>query len=158
MTDRQLKWDRRFLLLAQHIAQWSLDPSTKVGAVLVDPSTYYVTGLGYNGFPRGVEDTPERLNDRSIKYELVVHAEVNAILMAGNSAQGGHLYVWPSFLIPPICTRCCGIAIQKGVTRIVWYRADESHPRVQRWKDNILLARQMCVEAGVEYCEIEEGN
>jgi dCMP deaminase len=29
-------WDRRFINLADHIAQWSRDPSTKVGAVITD--------------------------------------------------------------------------------------------------------------------------
>ena len=72
-------WDKRFLDLAEHVAGWSKDPSTQVGCVIVNDKRV-VVGLGYNGFPRGVEDTPERLNDRPTKYLMVQHAEVNAIL------------------------------------------------------------------------------
>jgi dCMP deaminase len=56
------KWDRRFLNLAAHISTWSKDPSTKVGAVLVN-ELQQVVGMGYNGFARGVVDTDERLNN-----------------------------------------------------------------------------------------------
>ena len=55
MTD----WNKRFLDLAGHVAGWSKDPSTKVGAVIVNDDKQ-VLGLGYNGFPRGVHDCEER--------------------------------------------------------------------------------------------------
>jgi deoxycytidylate deaminase len=53
--ERQEKWDRRFLELAKQVSTWSKDPSTQVGAVLVN-DLLQVVGMGYNGFPRGVED------------------------------------------------------------------------------------------------------
>lgn len=148
----QSKWDLRFLDLAELIAGWSKDPSTKVGAVLVDPRTSLVVGLGYNGFPRGVEDTQERYDNRDLKYKLVVHAEVNAVLMAGEKAKGSTLYTWPSFLLPPICNECCKVAIQAGVGEIVGFEVDEAalSPHQLRWKDSILVSRQMCLEAGVK--------
>ena len=99
------KWDRRFLELAHHISTWSKDPSTQVGAVLVRDGNI-VIGMGYNGFARGVYDTEERYSDRETKYKLVVHAEINAILMAGAAARGATLYVYPSFALPPICVDC----------------------------------------------------
>src|ERR1700722_2700699 len=92
-----MKWDIRFLELAKHISNWSKDPSTKVGAVLVN-DLKQVVGMGYNGFARGVQDTDERLNDRETKYKLVVHAEVNAIIQAGHAARNSTLYVYPSFM------------------------------------------------------------
>ena len=150
MVDfRRAKWDHRFLKLAEHIAQWSKDPSTKVGAVLVKDNL--VVGLGYNGFPRGVADTEERYENRDTKYKLVVHAEVNAILMAGEKAKGATLFVWPSFMLPPICTECCKVAIQSGVAEIVGYKVDETEltDRQLRWKDSILVSRAMCEEAGI---------
>jgi dCMP deaminase len=151
ITNRQKKWDLRFLKLAEHIASWSLDPSTKVGAIIVDPKTNLVLGMGYNGFPRGIEDTEERLNNRELKYKLVVHAEVNAILMAGEKAKGATLYVWPSFMSPPICNECVKVAIQAGIREIVGYEVDESKldERQLRWKDSILLSREMWDEAGL---------
>ena len=55
LTNRE-KWDRRFLRLAREVASWSKDPSTKVGAVLVDPLDNTIVSLGYNGFPRRVKN------------------------------------------------------------------------------------------------------
>jgi dCMP deaminase len=143
-------WDRRFLELAKHISSWSKDPSTKVGAVLVDPDTKLVVGIGYNGFARGVDDSPERLNDRPTKYKFVVHAEVNAILMAGPEAYGSTLYVWPTFYLPNICNECCKVAIQAGVSDVVGYFPDQNMDW-KRWKESIEIAQAMCDEAGVTY-------
>jgi dCMP deaminase len=142
------KWDRRFLELAKHVSTWSKDPSTQVGAVLVN-ELKQVVGMGYNGFARGVEDTDERLNEREVKYRLVVHAEVNAIIQAGHEARGSTLYVYPSFMLPPICHDCAKAAIQAGVVGIVGYEPDESDPRVQRWKDSIAYSKEMWDEAGL---------
>lgn len=148
------KWDLRFLELAKHVASWSKDPSTQVGAVLVD-SDNLVTGLGYNGFARGVEDSAERLNDRPTKYAMVVHAEVNAILMAGSRAKGCRLYVYPSFSIPCICNECCKVAIQTGVREVIGYTPTaEDAERALRWQDSINIAKVMLTEAGVGFREV----
>lgn len=145
------KWDRRFLALAEHVASWSKDPSTKVGAVLVGDDNI-VVGLGYNGFARGVADTDERLQNRELKYKLVVHAEVNAILMAKDKAKGAKLYVHPAFDIPCICHDCCKTAIQAGVSEVIGLNPSPEYlERAKRWGDSIALARQMCDEAGVKY-------
>jgi dCMP deaminase len=142
------KWDRRFLGLAAHISDWSKDPSTHVGAVLVN-NLKQVVGMGYNGFARGITDTDERLNNRELKYKLVVHAEVNAILQAGHAARNSVLYVYPSFMIPPICHDCCKAAIQAGIQGIVGFIPDEIDPRVQRWKDSIAISKGMWEEVGL---------
>lgn len=144
------KWDKRFLELAKHISAWSLDPSTKVGAVVAKNKK--VIGLGYNGFPKGVEDKDERYNDRELKYKLVVHAEVNACIMAGKEANGASLYVYPSFAPPPICNECCKIAIQMGIKEIVGYEpSKEDAERAKRWTDSIKLAASMLTEAGITW-------
>jgi dCMP deaminase len=155
MISNSDKWDLRFLELAKIVSTWSKDPSTKVGAVLVN-ELKQVVGMGYNGFARGVEDTNERLNDRETKYKFVVHAEVNAIIQAGDSARGSILYVYPSFMMPPICHECCKVAIQAGVQGIVGFSPDESDPRVQRWKDSISVSREMWREANLWIEEIKE--
>lgn len=151
--DRQTKWDIRFLRLAREVASWSKDPSTKVGAVIVNPQTNGIISLGYNGFPRGVEDTEDRLLNRDLKYQIVVHAEENAIISAGYMTCGGRMYVWPSFLQPPTCARCCATAIQAGIFEIVGLLVDDNKldEKQLRWQDSILLARQMCNEAGISY-------
>ena len=55
------KWDHRFIELAKHISEWSKDPSTKVGCVVVGDDRE-IRSTGFNGFPRGIEDKLERLN------------------------------------------------------------------------------------------------
>ena len=110
------KWDRRFLDLADHIAQWSKDPRTKVGAVIVDEKKRVVS-VGYNGFPRGVGDDDSRYVDRPTKHLFVAHAERNALDNAPLMVDGCTLYV-P--LLP--CNECAKSIIQKGITRVVTYK------------------------------------
>ena len=69
------KWDGRFLDAAALVASWSKDPSTRVGCVIVNERRHIVA-TGYNGFPKGVEDSVERLNDRPTKYLMVQDAGV----------------------------------------------------------------------------------
>lgn len=146
MNRTQEWWDRYFLGIAKYVATASKDPSVGVGAILVDPSKH-VVGTGYNGFPPGIEDTPERLNDRETKYKLIVHAEVNAILQAGTRAKDCTIYVYPSFGVPAICSDCCKTAIAAGVAGLVCY--NPSNPdRVGRWQESIKLSRDMWLEAG----------
>lgn len=155
MKPNQEKWDRFYLGLAKYYSQASKDPSTKVGAVLVSTDNR-VVGLGYNGFPPGVDDLEERYNNRELKYKLVVHAEVNAIITAGHEARGGTLYVYPSFSLPPICNECCKVAITAGVMSIVGFVAEDGDERALRWKDSIAIAKLLCDEAGIYYRGIKE--
>ena len=148
------KWDRRFLELAKEVSTWSKDPSTGVGAVIVNDQKH-VVGMGYNGFAVGVSDDPARYTDRPLKYKLIVHAEPNALLQAGHAARGGTLYVYPTFCDPPICHDCAKLAIQAGIKCVVGYKADETNPRYTNWKDSIALSRTMFAEAGVNWYCIE---
>ena len=137
------KWDHRFLILAEHISEWSKDPSTKVGAVITHTRSKRVVSMGFNGFPAGVEDTPERLDDRDTKYEMVVHAEQNALMFAGDRAEGCTLYVHP---LPP-CARCAVMVIQAGVVRVVCDQPDFDD---ERWGEQAKVADTMLREAGLE--------
>ena len=69
-------WDTRYLALAWHFSTWSKDPSRQIGAVAIGEKGEIIA-QGYNGFPRGIEDTDERYEDRNEKYKYVVHAEMN---------------------------------------------------------------------------------
>jgi dCMP deaminase len=133
------KWDERFLNLAMHVSLWSRDPSTKVGTVIVDPLRR-VIGFGYNGFPRGVHDSDNRYNTRELKYEMVVHAEINAVLNAVKDVRGCTLY---STFFP--CPRCAAVLIQAGIGRVVSW----SSPSDGRYADMRRIAEQMFREAGV---------
>lgn len=96
MSDNQkTRWDDHFLRLALNNAKMSKDPRTQVGSVIVGPDRE-VRSMGFNGFPRGIEDTLERLHDRDMKLKLIVHGEMNAILNAvriGVSTRGCTLYL-----------------------------------------------------------------
>jgi dCMP deaminase len=140
------EWDQRFLALAEHIAQWSKDPSTKTGAVIVDDKRRVVS-VGYNGFPRGVIDTNARYDDRELKYKMIVHCERNAILFAPRSCDGCTLYTWPFMS----CAPCAALVIQAGIKRCVAPPLPE-HLK-ERWEDDLRTARWMFVEAGVELVE-----
>ncbi len=135
------KWQKRFFDLARLVATWSKDPSSQVGAVIVDDKKRIVS-VGFNGLPIGVEDTKERLENREIKYELIVHAEANAILTAPKSVAGCTIYVYP--YLP--CSRCAGAIIQSGIKRVVV----EDRPIPERWQANFELAKRILTEAGVE--------
>ena len=134
------KWDRRFLALAEHIAQWSKDPSTKTGAVIVDQDNRIIS-VGYNGLPRKVVDSPERLENREIKYKLIVHCERNALLFARSSVRGCKLYTWPFMS----CSVCAGMVINAGITEVVAPFSDNP-----RWTEDFKLANEIFTEAGVK--------
>lgn len=135
-------WDIRFLVLAEHIGSWSKDPSTQVGCVIVRPDRT-IASVGYNGLPRHVLDMPERLNDRTTKYAMVVHAEPNAILAAREPLHGYTAYTYP---FPP-CSNCAAILIQAGIRRVVAPAATDEQR--ERWGTSLDLAEQMLSEAAV---------
>lgn len=132
-------WDRRFNDLARFVAQWSKDPSTRVGAVIVGDMNRIVS-TGFNGLPAGVEDTVERLNDRELKYQMIVHAERNAIISARQNVAGMRIYVWP--MMP--CSVCASLVIQAGLAEVI--APENINPR---WVDSFDLSKTMFAEAGV---------
>lgn len=136
------KWDRRFLDLADHVAQWSKDPRTKVGAVIVDQKNRVVS-IGYNGFPRGVDDSDKRYENRALKHKLVAHAERNALDNAPLMVEGCTLYV-P--LMP--CNECAKSIVQKGITKVVTYYPDRSGEGFN-WD----VTKMLFAESGIELYE-----
>ncbi|TRZ50082.1 MAG: CMP deaminase [Dehalococcoidia bacterium] len=144
MTTLNRKWALRFVALAQHIAEWSKDEATKVGAVVVGPDRE-IRATGYNGPPRGVRDTVARQTDRDVKLLYTVHAEDNAIDQAaliGVSLRGCTMYL--STLMP--CAGCARSIIQAGITSVVVPKLDVP----ARWKESIGAGLTMFKEAGVE--------
>lgn len=140
---------KRFLEIAGHVAQWSKDPRTKVGAVLVGNKDQIIS-QGFNGFPRKIEDTEERLHDRTLKNKLVIHAEANAVFNAifnGASTEGATIYV--SGL--PCCHECAKVIIQTGISKVVMDSSPDDSP--EPWDESGKLALELFREAGVE-CEI----
>lgn len=137
-----LDWDETFMLMSQLIAHRSKDPSTQVGACIVDADNVIV-GLGYNGFPRGCHDDklPWCREGAALdtKYAYVVHAEANAIMNANDSVVGCRMYV---DLFP--CNECAKIIIQSGIREVI-YNSDK-YADVDIFK----ASRKMLKMAGVQ--------
>jgi dCMP deaminase len=139
---KQNCWDIRFMRMAHEVASWSKDPSTKVGCVLVKDRK--IISMGYNGFPRLIEDDLNRLIDREVKYEMTVHAEQNAVITAalhGISTAGSTAYVTFS-----PCSRCAAVLINAGISTVVVSAADVIP---DRWLENFRLAAELLNEAGI---------
>ena len=139
------KWDIRYLELAELVASWSKDPSSKIGAVAVG-SKGEVLAQGYNGFPRGINDLASRYTTREIKYKYVVHAEMNVIYNAtynGVSLDGSTIYV--SGL--PVCSDCAKGIIQVGIKRVVM--KEQNIP--QHWAESWAMTAGMFDEANISW-------
>lgn len=134
-------WDGRFMDLAQVVAGWSKDVSTKVGAIIVKDRR--ILSTGYNGLPAGIEDRAERLEDRERKLLITLHAEDNAILNAVAPVRGATIYIWP---MPP-CAHCAARIIQVGITRVV--AAPPPPEQAERWHTSLMLSHEILEEAGV---------
>jgi dCMP deaminase len=145
----RVEWDRRYLRLAREVSAWSKDPSTKIGAAIAD-NQGRIVALGYNGFPRNIEDAEEKLALRELKYEMVVHAEVNAVLIAGRSTAGGTIYVHGL----PICPRCASVLIQAGITRAV-AKAPRSGTDL-KWDKHGFIALDMFKEARIAFDPVDD--
>ena len=143
------KWHNRFLELAKHVSSWSKD-TTKVGAVIVEPNTKKVIGLGYNGFPRFVDDTPSRYSDRETKLKFVCHAELNAILNANGPVAGCDIYVYPTMMNPAACPECSKAIVQSGIKTLYYYKNQDTSPKwveLEKFSKAILKeGRVHCVE------------
>ena len=144
--ERQLKWDNRFMTMAELISLWSKDPSSQIGAVCVNDERR-ILATGYNGFPKGIEDTEDRLNNRDEKYPRIVHAETNALMNAlysGVSLKNATIYVHGL----PVCPECTKLIIQAGIRRVVIRESTYDTPEkwVDLWEEQ---SAPMLKEAGI---------
>lgn len=116
--ENYLTWDEYFMGIAIFSAKRSKDPSTQVGACIINKQKK-VVGLGYNGFPVGCNDDSlpwERTgNFLDTKYPYVCHAELNAILNSIKDLQDCSIYV---ALFP--CNECAKAIIQSGISEVVY--------------------------------------
>ena len=149
MDDQLTKWDFRFLRLAREVSTWSKDPSTKIGAVACKDKR--ILSMGYNGFPSGIEDTNDRLENKEQKYKFVVHGEMNCIYNAtlnGVSLKSATMYVYGL----PICNECAKGIIQVGINRVVMCFTDAS----QKWQTSFLTSKTMFEESGIIMQHVEK--
>jgi len=151
-TDYQPpSWDVWFMKQVYLVAEKSKDPSTKFGSVIVKDN--HIISSGFNGFPIGVRDLPERYNNRELKYKFVAHSEANAVLSAarfGIATYGTTLFTQA---IP--CHDCAKSVIQGGIRKIVvhskWPAMTHSS-----WKESMEISGIMLTESGIEIRYLDE--
>lgn len=134
------RWIDYGVRMSAAVATQSKDPSTKVGCVILDRLGRFVSA-GYNGFPRGVIDHPDRYEHKETKYRLVVHAEANAILTAGRDLSSFYLF---TSKFP--CSECTKLIIQSGVTTVYCPPPSKDEP----WAKDAEWSTLMMTEAQVK--------
>ena len=144
-----LSWDEYFMGLALLSAERSKDPSTQVGACIVD-SNNKIISVGYNGAPIGFDDDKDMTWERNgdfldTKYPYVCHSELNAILNSKAPVVDCKIYVT---LFP--CNECAKAIIQSGIKEII-YLSDKYNGT----KENI-AAKKMLDVCGVKYTEYNQ--
>jgi dCMP deaminase len=137
------KWNNRFLEMALKVGEWSKDRSTKVGAVIVKDRQ--ILSTGYNGFPRGIDDSIDERHERPLKYAYTEHAERNAIYNAsynGVNIKGGTIF---STFFP--CVDCCRAIIQTGIVQVITVEPKDVS---EKWAESFKLSKDMLDEAGIK--------
>lgn len=140
MASINEKWVKRFFQMAEMVGSWSKDPSTQVGALIVEGNR--VVSLGFNGYPHGVGDSAD-MDEREVKYLKTIHAEENAILFAKRDLSGCAVFVthFP-------CPNCSAKIIQTGIKTV--YCKTQTEDYLSRWSDKIAVSEDMFSQAGVE--------
>jgi dCMP deaminase len=137
-------WDLRFMTLARHVGGWSKDRSRQVGCVVVGDDNI-VRAIGFNGFPRGLDDEVAVRHQRPAKYLWTEHAERNAIYAAaraGISLSGTRMYV-PWFP----CVDCARAIVQAGIVELIAIEPDMGDPQ---WGEGFGVSIEMLTEAGIK--------
>lgn len=133
------KWAQRLFEMAELVSQWSKDPIQCVGAAIASPD-FRNFSLGYNGFPRGIKDDPARLGVMQTKNQLMVHAELNAILNSSTVVRG-----WTMATTKFPCSECAKAIIQAGIVCLVTQKWGEG----SKWAPQQQLAEEMFKEANM---------
>ena len=138
-----LSWDEYFMGIAALSAMRSKDPSTQVGACIVNADKK-ILSMGYNGMPRLCSDDLypwEKSEGLDSKYLYVCHAELNAILNCHSGpVRGCTVY---TTLFP--CNECAKAIIQSGIAEVV-YASDKYAD-----SDSVRASKRMFETAGVKY-------
>lgn len=137
-------WDWRYLELAEFVGRWSKDPSRKVGAVIVGPDRA-LRSVGYNGFPRRIDDNDTARIERPAKYYWTEHAERNAIYQAAKV--GVPLENCTMYLPWYPCIDCARAIVQTGIKRLVAHPPDLGD---SQWGEQFAISRQLLEEAAIE--------
>jgi dCMP deaminase len=148
--ENYISWDEYFMGVALLSGKRSKDPSTQVGACIVNQQNKIV-GVGYNGLPIGLSDDEypwvKQGDFLDTKYPYVCHAELNAILNSITGLHGCRIYV---ALFP--CNECTKAIIQSGIKEVV-YLSDK-----YAGQDIFIASKKMLDSAGVAYRKVVVSN
>lgn len=136
-------WENRWMDLAKLVATWSKDRSRQVGCVIVD-DRQAVVALGWNGFPRGVDDLVDMRHVRPAKYMWTEHAERNAVYNAAAQGQQVRGCVMHVTLFP--CADCARAAVQAGIKKIICPKPQDD----SKWSEHFKVAEEMLHEAQIQ--------
>ena len=149
--ENYLTWDEYFMAIAKLSAMRSKDPSTQVGACIVDKNNR-ILSIGYNGAPNGYNDDifpwDREGNELETKYPYVVHAERNAILNYRGSRkdfEGAKIYV---DLFP--CNECAKEIIQAGIGEVIYLSDKYANT------NSVIASKRLFDACGVSYHELKD--
>jgi len=150
-----MNWDEYFYKMAEHVKTKSKDRSTQCGSVIVGVANN-VLGIGFNGFPRGVNDYEDARHERPAKYLYTEHGERNAIYNAarhGIKLEGSRIYLSGGGLP---CADCARAIIQSGIVEVIVMDKPFSG-KGSLWETSMEASHVMFKEAGVKVTYLNEG-
>ena len=143
-----MNWQEYFRAIAQTVKLKSKDEATQIGVVIVGKDNEIVS-IGYNSFPRGIDDYRPERQERPEKYYWMEHAERNAIYNAariGVSTKGCTMYM----TCGTPCADCARAIINSGITKIVMEEyAMGTGAKDARWNEHAMRSMGMFIEAGM---------
>lgn len=137
MNEKQIRYDKAYLRMADTWSDLSHCVRKKVGAIIVKDQM--IISDGYNGTPAGFDNACE--NDLGETNWFVLHAEANAILKVAKSTNNcinSTLYL----TLSP-CKDCSKLVLQAGIKRVVY---------MNEYKDTTGI--DFLKNAGLEICHI----
>lgn len=146
-------WDEYFMKMADLVKTKSKDRSTQVGAIIVGEG-HTVLSIGYNGFPRGVNDNVDIRHERPIKYMYTEHAERNAIYSAARN--GIKLLDSVMYLSAKgvSCADCARAIIQAGIKEVI--SKEGKFEGAGSWEESCRIAKEMFLESNVKISFLNE--
>ena len=148
MSNERISWDELWLATCFLISQRSIDPSTKHACIIVDKNNRVVS-IGYNSFPRDCVDE-ELPTYRPLKYKIVTHSEVNAIINAKSSVEGCTAYI-----TGPPCSNCFSAMLNAGIKKII-YGPISSHQLSGSEDEELIRKMNVSSKTGFNKIEIVE--
>lgn len=138
------KWAARMLNMAKHVAAWSKDESTKVGAFITTKDGSPVS-WGFNGMAMGINDNVPDRHERPMKYKWMCHAERNALDLSQSSTKDCVMFVTHS-----VCSGCAQSIIQNRISTVIVDEAYTIDKMPERWHEDMTIASEMLKEAGID--------